>query len=190
MYTSLKQTYYDNSNQRIFSCFFSLFVNSKKLVFIVSIRLRLYGGLIGMKNCSLEKYLNDSKFIWLHAFMHDAAVFKYELELNRNVQRTVICCPGFLTHIFFTYLLTDLLFAYIITYLRFSYLLTHLLTDLLTNLLTQFFFTYSLTFYWLTFYLPNYSLAYLFTYLPTYFLTYFFTHLHTTDLLFTYLITH
>ena len=53
-----------------------------------------------MKNCSLGKYVNDSKFILLHAFLHDAAVFKYEFELNRSVQRTVICCPGFLTTVF------------------------------------------------------------------------------------------
>ena len=32
------------------------------------IKMRPYGGLIAMKNCSLEKYLNDSKYLWLHNF--------------------------------------------------------------------------------------------------------------------------
>ena len=35
----------------------------------------------GYEKLFLGKYLNDSKFIWLRAFLHDAAVFKCELEV-------------------------------------------------------------------------------------------------------------
>ena len=62
-----------------FTSFFSFFVGSKNLICEVLFKLRPYGGLIGMKKCSWEKYLNDYKFLCLHAFLQDAAAFKHEL---------------------------------------------------------------------------------------------------------------
>ena len=59
---SFTQTHYDSSNKEIFTSFLALFGISNNVMRDVSIRLRPYGGSIGMKNCSLEKYLNDSKF--------------------------------------------------------------------------------------------------------------------------------
>ena len=57
-----------------------------------------YGGLIVIKNGSLKKYLNDSNFLKLPAILNGAAGLK--LELNKNVQPAVICCPGTLTTVF------------------------------------------------------------------------------------------
>ena len=51
-----------------FSSFFSFRITSNNLIWDVSIKLRPYGVLIGLKNCSLEKSLSDSKFLWLHIF--------------------------------------------------------------------------------------------------------------------------
>lgn len=38
-------------------------------------KLRPYGGLIGIDNSSLDKYLKESKVLRLHAILHDSAGF-------------------------------------------------------------------------------------------------------------------
>ena len=86
--------------KEIFASFLSFFVSSNNLIFDLSIKLKSYGGLIDMKSCSLEKYLNDSKLLRLHAFLHDAAGFNH--ELIRSVQGTVIRCSGTKTTVFWT----------------------------------------------------------------------------------------
>ena len=43
------------------------------------IKLRPYGGLIGIDNFSLDKYLNDSKILRQNAILHDAAGFAHEV---------------------------------------------------------------------------------------------------------------
>ena len=61
-YMSLKQTYQDKSNQRnYFLAACSLFfISSDNPNYDISIKLRLYGGLIGINKSSLEKYLKIS----------------------------------------------------------------------------------------------------------------------------------
>ena len=44
-----------------------------------ALKLRLYGGLIGIDNSSLDKYLKVSKILGLHANLHDAGGFIYEI---------------------------------------------------------------------------------------------------------------
>ena len=79
---SLKQTCPDNSNQRkYFLAAYSLFfVSSDNLNYDILIKLRPYGGLIGIDNSSLGKYLKNSKIFRLHAFLHDAAGFIHEFN--------------------------------------------------------------------------------------------------------------
>ena len=80
IYTSLKQTYPDNSNRRNFflaACSL-FFVDSDNLNYNILIKLRSYGGLIGIDNSSLDKYLQKSKILRLHAILHDAAGFIHE----------------------------------------------------------------------------------------------------------------
>ena len=77
IYTSLKQTYPDNSNRRNYflaSCSL-FFISTDNLNYDILIKLRLYGGLIGIDNSSLDKYLKNSKILELHAILHDAAGF-------------------------------------------------------------------------------------------------------------------
>ena len=78
---SLKQTYPDNSNRRnYFLAACSLFfVSSDNLNYDILIKLRPYGGLIGIDNSSLDKYLKT-----------------YTNFINR-VPRTVTCCTGTVT---------------------------------------------------------------------------------------------
>ena len=97
IYTSLKQTYPDNSNRRnYFLAACSLFfVSSDNLNYNILIKLRPYGGLIGIDNSSLNKYLKNSK-------IYDCMLFctmrpdLYTNFINR-VPRTVTCCPGTVT---------------------------------------------------------------------------------------------
>ena len=80
IFTSLKQFYPDNSNQRkYFLAACSLFfVSSDNPNCEILIKLRPYGGLIGFDNSSLDKYLKKSKILQLHAILHDAAGFIYD----------------------------------------------------------------------------------------------------------------
>ena len=83
IYTSLKQTYPDNSNRRnSFLAACSFFVSSDNLNYDILIKLRPYGVLIGNDNCFLDKYLKNSKFLRLHAVLHDAAGFIHDLHLE------------------------------------------------------------------------------------------------------------
>ena len=77
IYSSLKQTYPDNSNQRnYFLAACSLFfVSSDNLNYDILIKLKPYGGLIGIDNSSLDKYLKSSKILRLHAILHNAVRF-------------------------------------------------------------------------------------------------------------------
>ena len=80
IYTSLKQTYPDNSNRRNYflaACYL-FFVSSDNLNYDILIKLRPYGGLIGIDNSSLDKYLKYSKILRLHAILHDTAGFLQE----------------------------------------------------------------------------------------------------------------
>ena len=82
IYTSLKQTYPDNSNRRnYFLAACSLFfVISDNLNYDILINLRPYAGLIGIDNSSLDKYLKNCKILRLHAILHDAAGFIHEFH--------------------------------------------------------------------------------------------------------------
>ena len=74
---TVKKTYPENSDRRnYFLAACSLFFFSEnELNYDVAIKLRPYGGLIGVDDSSLDKYLKDSKTLCLHAILHDAAGF-------------------------------------------------------------------------------------------------------------------
>ena len=61
IYTSLKQTYPDNSNRRNYflAAWALFFLSSDNLNYDILISLRPYGGLIGIDNSSLDKYLKN-----------------------------------------------------------------------------------------------------------------------------------
>ena len=47
--------------------------------FVIALKLRPYGGIIGIDNSSVEKYLKISKVLRLHAILHNAGGFIYEI---------------------------------------------------------------------------------------------------------------
>ena len=83
IYLTVKKTYPENSDRRKFfltACSLFFFSSENDLNYDVAIKLRPYGGLIGIDDSSLDKYLKDSKLLRLHAILHDAAGFADEVH--------------------------------------------------------------------------------------------------------------
>lgn len=59
----------------------------------VAIKLRPYGGLIGIDNSRLDKYLKGSKILRLHAVIHDAAGFVWEHSQTGPGYVYAVSCP-------------------------------------------------------------------------------------------------
>ena len=60
----------------MFTFFFS---TTNYINYDIAIKLKPNGGLIGIDNSSLDKYLKDSKILRMHAILHDAAGFVREV---------------------------------------------------------------------------------------------------------------
>ena len=64
--------YPENTNRRIYflaACSLFFFSITNDINYVVAIKLRPYGGLIGIENSSLDKYLSDSKILRMHAIL-------------------------------------------------------------------------------------------------------------------------
>ena len=78
----MKKTYPENSDRRNYflaACSLFFFSIENDLNYDVAIKLRPYGGLIGIDDSSLDKYSNDSKILRLHLILQDAARFVDEV---------------------------------------------------------------------------------------------------------------
>ena len=81
IFITLKKTYLENTNHRNYflaACSLFFFSTTNDINYDVAIKLRPYGGMIGIENFSLDKYLSDSKILQMHAVLHDAAGFVRE----------------------------------------------------------------------------------------------------------------
>ena len=82
IFITLKKTYPENTNRRNYflaACSLFFFSTTNDINNDVAIKLRPYGGLIGIDISSLDKYLNDSKILRMHAILHDAAGYVREV---------------------------------------------------------------------------------------------------------------
>ena len=82
IYLTMKKTYPENSDRRNYflaTCSLFFFSCKNDINYDVPIKLRPYGGLIGIDNSSLDEYLIDSKILRLRAILHDAAGFVHEV---------------------------------------------------------------------------------------------------------------
>lgn len=59
----------------------------------VAVKLRPYGGLIGIDNSRLDKYLKGSKVLRLHAVIHDAAGFVWDHSKSGPGYAYAASCP-------------------------------------------------------------------------------------------------
>ena len=72
-YLSLQKIYPENSVRRnSFLAACSLFNESIDFDFDIAMKIRFYGGLIGIDNSSTDRFLKDSKILRLHAILHVA----------------------------------------------------------------------------------------------------------------------
>ena len=69
----------DRGSYFLATCSLFFFSSKNDINYDVAIKLRPYGGLIGIDKSSLDKNLNDSKILRLHAILHDAAGFVHEV---------------------------------------------------------------------------------------------------------------
>ena len=59
----------------------------------IALKLRPYGGLIGIENSSVDPYLKHPKILRLHAILHDAAGFIMDYSKRGPGYSYVIPCP-------------------------------------------------------------------------------------------------
>ena len=59
----------------------------------IALKLRPYGGLIGIDNSSLDVYFKNFKVLLLHALLHDACGFVYEYSEKGPGYLYVLPCP-------------------------------------------------------------------------------------------------
>ena len=64
-----------------------------------ALKLRPYGGFIGIGNSSLDTYLKSYKFLRLHAILHDASGFIAEYSQKGPGYSYVLPCPITNAHI-------------------------------------------------------------------------------------------
>ena len=75
----------------------------------IALKLRPYGGLIGIDNSALDKYFKSFKLLRLHAILHDASGFVYEYSEKGSGYSYVLPCSvtneylGHVTGIVFVY---------------------------------------------------------------------------------------
>ena len=92
IYDQIKLDYPEYSER--FVCFLAacLYLDPDINLEIV-LKLRPYGGLIGIDNSSLDKYLKSYKFLRLHAILHDASGFIAEHSQKGPGYSYVLPCP-------------------------------------------------------------------------------------------------
>ena len=98
IYLTVKKTYPENSfsqNYFLAACSLFTFSGENDLNYDVGKKLKPYGGLIGIDDSSLDKYLNDTKIQSMHAILHDAAGIVDE-DYNTGPV-TAICYSGSVT---------------------------------------------------------------------------------------------
>ena len=81
-----------------YSCRFQYFLAGCRLIdsdfdLDIALKLRPHGGLIGIDDSKLDKYLNHNKVLRLHAVLHDATGFMYELCRKGPGYVYVMPCP-------------------------------------------------------------------------------------------------
>ena len=79
IYLSLQNNYLENSvRQNYFLTASSLFNKSTDFDFDIATKLRTYGGLVGIENSIMDRFLKDLKILRLHSFLHDVAGYIQE----------------------------------------------------------------------------------------------------------------
>ena len=79
-YLSVSSIYPNNSVRLIYFLAASEYLSEIEVFdFDLALKLMPYGGIIGIDNSSVDKYRKISKILRLHAILHDASGFIYEI---------------------------------------------------------------------------------------------------------------
>ena len=92
IYKGLKKGYSQYS-QRFFYFLATCLYLDPDLDLDIALKLRPYGGLIGIDNSSLDKYFKNLKNLRLHAILHDASGFVFEYSEKGPGYSYVLPCP-------------------------------------------------------------------------------------------------
>ena len=92
IYDQIKLDYPEYSERFVYFLAACLYLDPDTNLEIV-LKLRPYGGLIGIDNSSLDKYLKSYKFLRLHAILHDASGFTAEHSQKGPGYSYVLPCP-------------------------------------------------------------------------------------------------
>ena len=92
IYHQIKLDYPEYSERFVYFLAACLYLDPDINLEIV-LKLRPYGGLIGIDNSSLDEYLKSHKFIRLHAILHDASGFIAERSQKGPGYSYVLPCP-------------------------------------------------------------------------------------------------
>ena len=60
----------------------------------IALKLRPYGGLIGIDNSTLDNYIKSYKILRVHAFLHDASGFIFEHSEKGPGYSYILPCPA------------------------------------------------------------------------------------------------
>ena len=92
IYKGLKKDY-SQYNQRFFQFLATCLYIHPDLNLDIALKLRLYGGSIGIDNFLLDKYFKIIKILGLHAILHDASGFVFEYSEKEPGYSYVLPCP-------------------------------------------------------------------------------------------------
>ena len=92
IYKGLKKDYSQYSQRVLYFLATCLYLDPD-LDLDIALKLRPYGGLIGIDNCSLDKYFKNLKLLRLQAILHNASGFVFEYSENGPGYSYVLPCP-------------------------------------------------------------------------------------------------
>ena len=92
IYEQIKVDYPEDSERFVYFLTACLYLDPDINLEIV-LKLRPYGGLIGIHNSSLDTYLKSYKFLRLHAILHEASGFIAEYSHKGPGYSYVLTCP-------------------------------------------------------------------------------------------------
>ena len=92
IYKELKKDYSQNGERSVYFLATCQYLDPD-LDLDIAMKMRPYGGLIGIDNTSLDKYFKSYKNLMLHAILHDASGFVFEYSEKRPGYSYVLHCP-------------------------------------------------------------------------------------------------
>ena len=92
LYLEVKKEY-SGYNERYMHFLATCFYRDPDLYLDIELKLRTYGGLIGIDNSTLDKSFKSYKILRVHAILHDASALVFEQSKKGPGYSYVLPCP-------------------------------------------------------------------------------------------------